>query len=145
MLTKPHLAFVCAVSFVTACTNSTVPEASNQGVLSPQADKTLARFEATGETSSCVPTRRIRSIKALSETLLLVRVGANDYYLNRPTSKCEQATKDSSALRYQIDGVPNLCTGETVNVVSNRSGASGLVIGSCALGTFEELRERVAT
>jgi len=144
MFKKNQYASACLLVFAAACASA--PAATNTGPaeLSAEAQETLDRFEPTGETRACVPTRRIRDVKPLSNDLLLVRVGTNDYYLNRPTSTCQQATSTSSTLRYQIDGVPNLCTGETVNVVSNRSGSAGIVLGGCALGEFEALQEKDA-
>lgn len=128
--------------FAAACASASAVTQTQPAELSAEAQETLARFEATDEVRSCVPTRRIRDVKPLSDNLLLVRVGTNGYYLNRPTGTCEQATRISSALTYRVDGVPNLCTGETVNVVSNRSGTAGIVLGGCALGEFEVLKRK---
>jgi len=144
MLNRSHFLIALALAAIAACATSAASETADTepAALSDKAQKTLDSFELTGDTRTCVPTRRIRSIKALSDDLLLVRVNSNDYYLNTPTSSCEDATKSSTALRYQIDGVPNLCTGETVNVISNRSGTAGLVLGGCALGDFQELERK---
>jgi len=140
---KHYYAVICIASLLAGCTTGFQPESqADTDALSTKSQDILARFEPTGETQTCLPTRWIRDIKPLSDTLFLVRVGTSKYYLNRPTSSCEEATRTSSALRYQVDGAPNLCTGETVNVISNRSGSSGLLIGGCALGTFEEVQEK---
>lgn len=145
MLAKHILpAVICLISLAACAYGQENVDAVNDTTsqLSARAEKTLARFEPTGETLNCVPTRRIRDIKPLSDELFLVRVGTSKYYLNRPTSACAEATRDSSSINYVIDGVPNLCRGETVTVTSNRPGTAGLTLGGCGLGVFEEVREK---
>lgn len=143
MIARMLLVGVSAASILAGCVSTTAPTAE-PAELSTKSQEKLSRFEATGEIRTCLPSRRVRNIDALSEDLFLVQVGANDYYLNRSMGTCEQATRDSSTLRYRIDGVPNLCVGETINVVSNRSGSSGIVLGGCALGEFEKVEEKQA-
>lgn len=135
------LAGMSIVSVLAGCVSTSAP-AAEPAELSSKAQEKLAQFEAVDETRSCLPTRRVRNIDVLSEDLFLIKVGANDYYLNKPTGTCEQATRDSSTLRYDIDGVPNLCAGEPINIVSNRSGTSGIVLGSCTLGEFEKVEKQ---
>lgn len=145
MLTRPQFAAACALALIAACaTGQNGVKADEPAELSAKSQETLDRFELTGDARACVPTRRIRDIKALSEDLLLVRIGTNGYYLNRPKDKCEEILDRSSSIFYNIEGVPNLCSGEPVNVISNRPGTSGLVLGNCALGQFEELSEKDA-
>ncbi|MEL7454483.1 MAG: hypothetical protein AAGJ50_14035 [Pseudomonadota bacterium] len=143
--TQFALTFVAAALAACGTVGATNTEDAGPAVLSEDAQKTLARFEPTGETVACVPTRRIRDMKPLSDDLLLVRVGATGYYLNRPASTCKNSTNISNSLFYDIDGVPNLCSGEIVNVVSNRPGTVGLVQGGCSLGTFEEVKLKTET
>jgi len=147
MLIKTPFASVLILAVITVGVATSSEQAfaeSGSAPLSEKSQKTLDRFEATGETINCVPTRRIRSIKPLSDDLFLVRVGSSKYYLNTPTSSCSRATRDSSTINYTIDGVPNLCRGETVTVSSNNFGAAGVVFGGCALGAFEEVQEKEA-
>ena len=143
MSNRSHFLIALAVAALNACATSEAADAEPE-ILSEKSQKTLDRFELTGDTRTCVPTRRIRSIKALSDDLLLVRAGTNSYYLNTPTTTCGKATRHSSALTYRIDGVPSLCAGEIITVVSNRSGAVGTVLGGCTLGEFREVQEKAA-
>lgn len=97
----------------------------------------LAEFEKTGETETCVNVRRINSITPLDERNFLVRVGVNDYYLNRPRNRCAGADRAFNRLQYKVSG-SMLCRNEIVQVVDNSSGLTG---GSCGLGVFEKLEK----
>lgn len=99
----------------------------------------LAEFEKTGETDTCLSIRRINSITPLDERNLLVRVGVNDYYLNRPRNRCAGADRVGNRLQYKISG-GMLCRNEIIQVVDNSSGLTG---GSCGLGVFEKLEKAV--
>lgn len=118
------------------------PNAIEAEGLSKKAQATLDRFEPTGTTINCLSVRKIRTIKALSDDLFLVRVGRKNFYLNKPTRECTRASRSDTAITYKIDGAPNLCRGEIVTVVTNRT--TSIATGSCALGEFVELREKDA-
>lgn len=92
-------------------------------------------YKPTGESKSCLRFRSIRSIKAIDETHLLVRVGHNEYYMNHTSGRCANATRSSFRLEVRTPE-SQLCRAETVDVVDN---ATGISFGSCVLGKFERL------
>ncbi len=106
--------------------------------MSDRAAERLAQFEATGETEDCLSTTRIQSITPLDDRHFLVRVGTNDYYLNKVSSRCGGASRAGNRLQYTISG-GQLCRNEIISVVDN---SSGFTVGSCGLNSFEKL-ERV--
>ncbi|MEM9014474.1 MAG: DUF6491 family protein [Pseudomonadota bacterium] len=100
----------------------------------------LAEFDKTGETQSCINTRRINTITALDERHFLVRVGVNDYYLNKLSNSCNGADRQSNRLQYATS-IAQLCSNQIVNVVDN---SSGFTVGSCGLSKFEKLERKPA-
>lgn len=101
---------------------------------------TLAKYERTGETTACLNISRIDSIKALDERHFLVRTGVNSYYLNEPSAGCNGAGRSNQRIQYVL-GNAQLCRNQIVTVVDN---TSGIISGSCGLGSFEKLEEKPA-
>lgn len=132
---------LAAVSLAAFSANAEPNTIETEG-LSEKAQSTIAQFEQTGKTVRCLRVRNIRTIKALSDGLFLVREGRKNFYLNKPTRECKRASKRDTAITYKIDGAPRLCSGEIVTVSTNR--ATPIALGSCALGEFVELREKTA-
>ncbi|MEL7488574.1 MAG: hypothetical protein AAGJ87_15320 [Pseudomonadota bacterium] len=100
-------------------------------------DSLFEEYELTGETTSCLGIRRIRSIDAIDEENFLVRVGLNDFYLNRVSGRCNGADRNSTFLSYKTTQSV-LCNNEIIFVVEN---INRFNLGSCALGKFEELKK----
>lgn len=146
MLVKNVTAVTFIVAALAACASaasSNVNTANAEAVsaeMSERSQKTLARFEPTGETQTCIPIRNLRTIKALSDDVLLVRSGSGTYYINRPQSSCNNAGSQKNTLSYRIDGATRLCAGEIVKITTRTS--PSLLIGSCALGQFEAVNEK---
>jgi len=102
-----------------------------------KAAERLAEFDATGETTSCLNLRRIRSITPLDDKTFLVRVG-NEYYVNRVSGRCAGADSSFNRLQYTTSQ-SNLCRNQIVSVVDN---SQGFTVGSCGLGDFERLEKK---
>lgn len=100
----------------------------------------LAEFEPTGETTTCLNTTRIRSIDALDDKRLLVRTNSNGYYLNEISGRCSGAARAGNRIQYTIS-TGQLCRNEIIQVVDN---TSGFTVGSCGLGSFQELVKKPA-
>ena len=114
--------------------------ASSDTEMSAEVAARLAEFEPTGRTETCINTTRIRSIDALDDRRLLVRVGVNDYYLNEVSGRCSGAAWAGNRLQYTTS-TGQLCRNEIIQVVDN---TTGFMAGSCGLGSFQELAEKPA-
>ena len=98
----------------------------------------LAQFEQTGEFETCLGLREITQITPVTETKLLVKVGAGKYYLNETTSRCNRATSGFTRLEYTTS-LSQLCRNEIIRVVDN---SGGFTAGGCSLGSFERLERK---
>ena len=96
----------------------------------------LAQYEPTGERRTCLNVRSINSIQAATETKLLVRVGANRYFLNETSDRCQGITRPQSTIVYTTS-IAQLCRNEIITVLD---APGGFNIGSCGAGDFQELR-----
>lgn len=110
-----------------------------QEEITQAAQERLADFERTGEMRSCLNLRSISQITPLDDRHFLVRAGVNDYYLNVVSGRCAGAGRFSNRLQYTTS-LSQLCRSEIINVVDN---STGFVMGSCGLGSFERLVEKV--
>jgi len=97
----------------------------------------LAKYEATGETRTCLSTTQIRSIDPIDDYTFLVRGTGRDVYLNKVSGKCSGASRSGNRLQYRISS-NQLCRNEIITVVDNMLNTT---VGSCGLGSFEELQE----
>lgn len=95
----------------------------------------LAGLERSGETVSCLSTRRIDNINPVDDRNWLITTRGGPTYLNTVSRGCFNADSPFSYLRYRTSGT-SLCRGEFVEVVDS---SAGFVQGSCSLGHFEEL------
>lgn len=102
------------------------------------AAKLLAQYDRTGEVTSCLGIREISSIRPVTEKTFLVRVGANQYYVNDISGRCSGATMSGNRLQYSTS-LSQLCRNEIIHVVDN---ANGFNVGSCGLGSFEKLKKK---
>lgn len=108
--------------------------------LSEEAADKLAAFEPTGEMTNCLNSRLIQEVRPLNETLILVRTGANAFWLNRTTGRCNNAESSFSRLQYR-NTTSQLCRGQIVQVIDNTTGST---VGSCSFGDFERLEAKEA-
>ncbi len=106
--------------------------------MSVEAAETLAGYNFTGETQSCLSTNRIDQIEPLDERHWLVETVNGDMYLNRVSRGCSGADRSFTYLQYEIP-TGQLCRGEIVRVIDNGSNMSQ---GSCGLGDYERLAPR---
>ncbi|MEQ8434888.1 MAG: hypothetical protein RIA71_11660 [Oceanicaulis sp.] len=103
--------------------------------MSVEAAETLAEYDFTGETRSCLSANRIDEIKPLDERHWLVETVGGDMYLNRVSRGCNGADRSFTYLQYEIP-TGQLCRGEIVRVIDNGSNMSQ---GACGLGDYERL------
>ena len=103
--------------------------------MSAEAAETLASYEFTGETRSCLSTSRIDQIKPLDERHWLVETVNGDMYLNRVGRGCSGADRSFTYLQYEIP-TGQLCRGEIVRVIDS---GSGMTQCACGLGDYERL------
>ena len=94
-------------------------------------------LQKVGDSKSCLPIRRIRSIRALDELNLLVTVRGGERYLNQVNTRCNAADRSYARLNYKL---PNgqLCQNDIINVVD---ATTGVPIGSCGLNEFQTLEK----
>jgi len=97
-------------------------------------------YQRTGETTSCLRFRSIRSIKALDENHLLVQVSGREYYINHTSGRCNSAMRPTNRLEIQSPE-SQLCRAETVSVVDK---VVGHVLSTCILGDFERLEKKTS-
>jgi hypothetical protein len=99
-----------------------------------KSDETLAKYEKTGETISCINTRTARDIDVLDDYSLLVRANG-EYYLNEFGNRCSGLARER---RYVHESTQNqMCRGDIIRVINSM----GHPFGSCSLGDFEKLVE----
>ena len=101
-----------------------------------EAAAVLADFERTGETQTCLNTRRIDTINPLDERHWLVETVGGERYLNIVGRGCFGADTAFTFLSYETP-TSQLCRGEIVRVMDR--GTAGGARGSCGLGVYERL------
>ncbi|NOX81661.1 MAG: hypothetical protein GXP06_01450 [Alphaproteobacteria bacterium] len=106
--------------------------------MSEKVSTRLAEFERTGDYQTCLGLRRINQINPLDERNFLVRVGVNQYYLNKVSGNCNGADRSFNRIQYTTS-ISQLCRNEIISVVDN---TSGFFVGSCSLGDFERLEKK---
>lgn len=129
-----------ALTALIAISGAACATASSNYEMSEKVAARLAKFEPTGNVETCLNTTRIQSIDALDDYRLLVRTGVSTYYLNEVSGRCSGAGRAGSRLQYTIS-TGQLCRNEIIQVVDN---TSGFTVGSCGLGSFQELSKKPA-
>ena len=94
----------------------------------------LASMVPTGKTADCLSLRAIDDITAVDEETFLVRAGAR-YYVSRTGSRCAGATRSFNRIEHRTTQA-QLCRNEIISIVDNQT---GMLNGSCSMGSFEEL------
>jgi len=129
--------FSCIAVFAMAlCAVATSAQAGKR----TDAAERLSEFERTGEFTNCLHLRSINQIKALDDRHFLVRVGVNDYYLNKPSGRCTGASRPFNRIQYSTS-LSQLCNNEIIHIVDN---TTGFIAGSCGLNKFERLEPKAA-
>ncbi|TRO95185.1 hypothetical protein FKB34_09660 [Glycocaulis profundi] len=100
-----------------------------------QPDDALEGFRQTGQTQSCVALNRVRSMKPVDETRMLVEMRGGATYLNTLRSRCSNIDRSYTYIEYRTTG-SQLCQGEILTVVDQ---GSRMMTGSCSLGAYELL------
>ncbi|MFW5661005.1 MAG: hypothetical protein ACOC05_06410 [Oceanicaulis sp.] len=103
--------------------------------MSPAAAEALSGFTPTGETASCLNTRRIDTIDPLDDRHWLVETVGGERYLNVVGPGCNDADSNFTFLQYDTT-TGQLCRGEIVRVIDNGSSTPR---GSCGLGDYQRL------
>lgn len=119
--------------FLLGACATTATERVDQRVL----DK-LAGFKETGETETCISVPRLKSIDPATESKFLVETGFNDYWLVNTNGRCSGSTRPQNRLQYSTS-ISQLCRGQIIKIIDNQS---GLIAGSCSIGTFKKLEPK---
>ena len=88
--------------------------------------------EAIGKPVSCLTTRDIDQIKAVTDQVVLVRMRGGDVYRAEPQPSCPRLSRTGSALSYKTT-TSQLCNIDPVTVFDP---ISGIFYGTCTLGDF---------
>ena len=126
-------AFALIGAVVLGACATAVPERVNESAL-----RILEAHERTGDTDTCMNLRSISQITAVNERTLLVKSGVSDYYVSDLKSRCSGVTTGFHRIEYTTS-LSQLCRGEILRIVDN---SSGMMTGSCAMGSFERLEPR---
>ena len=102
---------------------------------SAEAAETLAAFERTGATRSCLNTRTIETIEPLDERFWLIETRGGPTYLNEVGPGCFGADRAFTYLAYETP-TGQLCRSEIVRVIDDGTRTAR---GSCGLGDFQAL------
>jgi hypothetical protein len=88
--------------------------------------------KALGKPQSCLTTRQIEDINAVSDRVVLFHLKNGRTYRNDLPAACPQATRSGTAFSYRTT-VSRLCA---VDVLQIAEPASGFAYGGCPLGEF---------
>lgn len=88
--------------------------------------------KAIGAPQSCVTTRQIEDINAISDRVVLFHLKNGRTYRNDLPNACPQATRSGTSFSYRTT-VSRLCA---VDVLQIAEPASGFAYGGCPLGKF---------
>lgn len=109
---------------------TTTSEPVNDG-----AAKRLAGLQRTGEKQTCLSLAVINEITAVDEKTLLIRSGANNWYVSDLGSRCRGVVNQGNRIEYTTS-LSQLCRNDILRIVDN---ANGFLTGSCGMGSFERL------
>lgn len=88
--------------------------------------------KAIGEPQTCLTTRQIEDINAVSDRVVLFHLKNGRTYRNDLPAACPQATRSGTSFSYHTT-VSRLCA---VDVLQIAEPASGFAYGGCPLGKF---------
>ena len=90
-------------------------------------------FERTGESENCLSLAAIRSMEAIDEKTILLRVGSS-WYVNDLDHQCNGADRPGTYLQYSTS-IGQLCRNDILHVFDT----GGFRLGACGLNEFERL------
>lgn len=128
MRIKIH-SFVAGLVAVSAASGALAYASSSDKV-----QKTLSKYEKTGEVVSCLMLASVRDTDALDDYTLLVEA-SGDVYLNELNGRCSGLGREGRYARRSSGS--RMCRGDIIHVLDS----FGNVRGSCSLGSFEKLSE----
>lgn len=88
--------------------------------------------KAIGEPQTCLTTRQIEDVNAVSDRVVLFHLKNGRTYRNDLPAACPQATRSGTSFSYRTT-VSRLCA---VDVLQIAEPASGFAYGGCPLGKF---------
>jgi hypothetical protein len=115
------------------CATGPASEPVNEG-----AAARLAGLERTGDKDTCLNVTLINEITAVDEKTLLIRSGANNWYVSDLRSRCKGVVSRGNRIEYATS-LPQLCRNDILRIVDN---ANGFLTGSCGMGSFERLKPK---
>ncbi len=123
-----------AAALLAGCATAT-GEPVNEG-----AAARLAGLTRTGEKQTCLSIPQINQITAVNEKTLLIRSGANNWFVSDLATRCRGVVNAGNRIEYTTS-LPQLCRNDILRIVDN---ANGFLTGSCGMGSFERLAEKPA-
>lgn len=127
--------YILAAALAAAGCATTASEPVNES-----AAARLAGLQRSGDKQACLNLRLINQITAVDEKTLLIRAGANNWYVSDLPSRCSGAVGRGNRIEYTTS-LPQLCRNDILRIVDNQN---GFLTGSCGMGSFERLDEKPA-
>lgn len=100
----------------------------------------LAGLQRTGDKQTCLSLAQIGQITAVDEKTLLIRSGANNWYVSDLSTRCRGVVSSGNRIEYTTS-LSQLCRNDILRIVDN---ANGFLSGSCGMGSFERLAQKPA-
>lgn len=114
---------------------TTTAEPVNEG-----AAARLAGLNRTGDKQACLNLTLINEMTAVDEKTLLIRSGANNWYVSDLARRCNGVVSRGNRIQYTTS-LSQLCRNDILRIVDN---ANGFLAGSCGMGSFERLEPKPA-
>ncbi|MDZ7627888.1 MAG: DUF6491 family protein [Parvularculaceae bacterium] len=100
----------------------------------------LASLDRSGDTQTCLNLPLINEIRAVDEDTLLIRSGANNWYVSELPRRCNGVVNRGNRIEYTTS-LSQLCRNDILRIVDN---VNGFLTGSCGMGSFERLTPKSA-
>lgn len=100
----------------------------------------LASLKRTGVKQTCLSIPLMNEITAVDEKTLLIRSGADNWYVSDLATRCRGVVSRGNRIEYTTS-LPQLCRNDILRIVDN---TNGFLVGSCGMGSFERLAEKPA-
>lgn len=100
----------------------------------------LAGLQRTGDKQTCLSLAQVGQITAVDEKTLLIRSGANNWYVSDLATRCRGVVSSGNRIEYTTS-LSQLCRNDILRIVDN---VNGFLTGSCGMGSFERLAEKPA-
>lgn len=97
----------------------------------------LASLQRTGDKQTCLNLTLLNEITAVDERTLLIRSGANNWYVSDLGARCRGVVGRGNRIEYTTSQ-SQLCRNDILRIVDN---ANGFLTGSCGMGSFERLEK----